>query len=425
MRTSQNYKNREQLDGKRLDILFGRGKILLLSNAGAALLAVLVFWKLVDHVFMLLWLPSFAIVLIGRIWFSSIYNKGAIQASRLVCYQIYNAGAALNGLLWGVLGIFLSAQASSSYMPIILVIVCGLIAVSLLLNSIAFHAFIAFAYPAAVPIITYFLLYDQIEMKFLGMLATLNLAVLTMVAYYMNRIIFSHLSSEEKKADLLKKLDQEKELIVELNTDLMNELLRQKLLKEELQTENEKVEELANRLKALSATDGLTDIPNRRRFDEFLSKEWGRSSRSQTPLSLILCDVDCFKAFNDYYGHLSGDQCLKDVATLLAEHARRSGDIAARYGGEEFTVVLSNTNINDAHAIAEQMRQGIEGLGIRHQASTVAEFVTASFGVASIIPTFEVDSAMLIAKADHALYQAKQGGKNTVVIEDSILSYIT
>ena len=248
----------------------------------------------------------------------------------------------------------------------------------------------------------------------LGVMGLLFLGLLTMMTVYMNKNIFRYFSYEINYWKLLDQMGHEKDEVVELNTDLMNELLRTRTRKEELQTENEKVEELANRLKTLSTTDSLTEIANRRCFDEFLEKEWSRSSRTHTPLSLVLCDIDCFKAFNDRYGHPSGDQCLKQVASLLADHARRTGDMAARYGGEEFSIILSNTDIKVAADIAEQMRRGIEKLGILHNGSVVKDYVTASFGVASVIPDFETEKTSLIAKADHALYQAKQSGRNSV-----------
>jgi len=166
---------------------------------------------------------------------------------------------------------------------------------------------------------------------------------------------------------------------------------------------------------ALSTLDGLTGIPNRRHFDATLAKEWNRATRSQSPLSVIMCDIDFFKPYNDHYGHQKGDKCLMQIATILQENARRDGDIAARYGGEEFIIILPATSLENAHEIAEQMRIAIENLGIPHRYSETNNVVTASFGVATTVPVPEQRPGTLVARADKALYRAKLEGRNRVV----------
>jgi diguanylate cyclase (GGDEF)-like protein len=133
------------------------------------------------------------------------------------------------------------------------------------------------------------------------------------------------------------------------------------------------------------------------------------------PLSLIICDIDHFKAYNDRYGHLMGDNCLRKVASILSEHARRGGDMAARYGGEEFAIILPNTSKENATLLAHQVHQAIQDLGIAHQASPTDNVISVSFGVATIIPHRDSLSTVLIAMADKALYQAKQSGRNCVI----------
>ncbi len=167
-------------------------------------------------------------------------------------------------------------------------------------------------------------------------------------------------------------------------------------------------------LEHLSMLDGLTGIPNRRRFDECLEMEWKRAEREASYLSLIMIDIDHFKAFNDNYGHQAGDDCLKMVATTLVNSVKRAADCVARYGGEEFACILPVTDIQGAAQVGESMRQDIELLRIDHASSEVANHVTISLGAASIIPVRDKSRLSLLEAADQCLYQAKEEGRNQI-----------
>ena len=169
-------------------------------------------------------------------------------------------------------------------------------------------------------------------------------------------------------------------------------------------------------LKQLSAQDGLTGIANRRHFDEELDREWKRAMRSDASLSLIMIDIDTFKLYNDLYGHQHGDECLKKVAAALRDGLKRSGDLCARYGGEEFAVILPDTQPEGAARVAEALREGVAALRLPHARSTVSRIVTVSLGVSSMVPSDENEPASLIARADEALYLAKQSGRNRVCV---------
>lgn len=175
---------------------------------------------------------------------------------------------------------------------------------------------------------------------------------------------------------------------------------------EELRHANEKLSDL-------SLTDALTGIPNRRRFDEALVSEWMRGIRFGSPLSVVMVDIDRFKAYNDALGHPAGDRCIAEVAAVLQASARRAGDLVARYGGEEFVMLLPVTAVADAVIVAERARSRVEALRFPHPDGP-APFVTASFGVATFIPETAGDPARLVALADEALYRAKDGGRNRV-----------
>ena len=173
----------------------------------------------------------------------------------------------------------------------------------------------------------------------------------------------------------------------------------------------------ANReLEKLSRQDGLTGIANRRYFDSYLVTELRRGARERQPLSLILSDVDHFKAFNDCYGHQAGDDCLRRVAAALSSAGRRPADLAARYGGEEFAMVLPGTVLEGAVDVAQAVSRVIEGLAIPHARSAVDKKVTLSQGIVSLIPEKETSSEDLIQRADQALYLAKQQGRNRYVV---------
>lgn len=171
-------------------------------------------------------------------------------------------------------------------------------------------------------------------------------------------------------------------------------------------------------LKRLAALDGLTQVANRRRFDEYLNKEWRRLARDRSPLSLIMCDVDFFKSYNDTYGHQAGDDCLRQIASAISRTLKRPADFVARYGGEEFVVILPNTPAEGALVVAQSIHQEVENLKIPHSQSAAREWVTLSLGVSTQIPSGESSAEDLIAVADRALYEAKEQGRNQIVVKD-------
>ena len=191
-------------------------------------------------------------------------------------------------------------------------------------------------------------------------------------------------------------------------------------------TERKKTEhdltELTRSLELLSITDSLTGLANRRHFDVVLETEFGRHVRSGGELSLIMLDIDHFKAFNDTYGHLKGDDCLREVGRVLRECTSRAVDLAARYGGEEFVCILPDTDRNGAVFLAEQIRRGIEALAIPHSKSSVADHVTASLGVVTTNCSMDSSPLSILSQADELLYQAKSSGRNRIEIDSSSIS---
>lgn len=191
-------------------------------------------------------------------------------------------------------------------------------------------------------------------------------------------------------------------------TDVSVAVARERLLREQ-----------ALVLRSQTFSDGLTGIANRRHFDVSIEKELRRAKRTVSPLSLLMIDIDYFKAYNDHYGHQRGDECLIQVAGNLSTVLHRPADLVARYGGEEFAVILPDNRRDSACLIANAMRQKIESLALEHaQSKNPAKLVTVSIGVACMIPDHHAEPADLIRAADRALYQAKKQGRNQVVVYD-------
>ncbi len=187
-------------------------------------------------------------------------------------------------------------------------------------------------------------------------------------------------------------------------------ITKRKQVEKALEDANKRLSEIAN-------IDGLTQIANRRAFDELIQREWLRLKRNQLPLSLILIDIDYFKKYNDYYGHSAGDDCLARVAAALDSSVRRPTDLAARYGGEEFVLLLPETPLEGALKVAMRTKETISQLKLPHHESDISDYVSISQGIACVIPSKEIAPVELIKQADKALYQIKVQGRNGFAAE--------
>ncbi|MBH8565406.1 PleD family two-component system response regulator [Nostoc sp. CENA67] len=190
----------------------------------------------------------------------------------------------------------------------------------------------------------------------------------------------------------------------------LRRLLQQAQIYKQLEAANLALQHLAN-------VDALTGLANRRRFDDYLNTQWINLAQEGSPLSLILCDIDFFKFYNDQYGHPAGDECIQKVGAILSRKAQKHQDLVARYGGEEFAVIMPYTPSSGAVYVAKTIQTGVRNLQIAHRGSAVSQYVTLSMGVATLIPTWESSPSNLIVAADKALYQAKAEGRNRIIFK--------
>lgn len=405
------------LERRKIEVLLDQAPVAITSGCVAAFISALIFWKTEAHQVILAWLGIYLLVFGLRYWLITRFNRIPIDKrdyNGVLSMHISFSVAA--GLLWSILGIYVLDTLTIDDSIIIVLLVGGMVAGIVATNSVLLKTYFAFSLPASLPVIVYLLASDDSSrMPIMGaMLATFVLFV-SFSAIRLNRLVVKSLAFQFDNLQLLEELEKEKNQVSRLASNLEFDLARRKKTEEQLKVEKEKAEQLAQSLLAMSTLDGLTGIPNRRHFDSIIAKEWNRASRTSSPISLIMCDIDNFKSYNDNYGHQKGDNCLIRIALLLQEHARREGDLAARYGGEEFVIILPATSLGNATEIAEQMRLAIEELSIKHRFSTSENIVTASFGVATIVPRPDQQPRILISRADKALYAAKQQGRNCVV----------
>lgn len=173
-------------------------------------------------------------------------------------------------------------------------------------------------------------------------------------------------------------------------------------------------------LQMVAEVDGLTQLANRHKFDQYLALQWRTLGHLGHPLGLILCDIDYFKQFNNFYGHIEGDACLQQVAQVLKHNIKRSDDLVARYGGEEFVIVLPNTGLPQTKVVADRLRQAVADLHVPHRKSQICDHVTLSLGIASWVPNVTTSPQQLITQADQCLYRAKAQGRNQVISAESV-----
>ncbi len=350
-----------------------------LANVGNALILVAVFWNDLDHRTLLIWLTAvYSVTLLRHVMLSGFRDpvrKGA--RSTATWGNLFLLGALGAGLAWGAAGILLFHPDSIPHQTFLAFALGGMIAGALPLLSSLPLVFALYAIPVGLPILVRLLSSSDHIVLVMALLLLFFMAIMLVSSHRFSRVFRESI-----------------ELRLQLDSSI--EQQQQQAL--------------------LARMDPLTEIANRRLFEEALTNEWKRAQRTHTHLSVLIADIDYFKRYNDTLGHPAGDVCLKQVAESMATAARRPGDLAARIGGEEFAFLLPNTSEIDAGVIAERVREDIESLHIAHPDSPISEWVTISLGAAELAPNAHNIPEDLIKAADAALYRAKHEGRNRVVI---------
>lgn len=408
------------------DFLYRDAAATFISSFIAALTVVPAFYPAAVHTRLYTWLVIFVVVTLLRYLATRHFLHQARDINRAEhAIYIFMFGTFASGLMWGVSGLYflplgtLSSQEIIVSVSLYVMYCCALSAGSMASYAACKPVWYSFAIPCLLPLTILLFLSSDPRLNIIGILLIVFFAFIARFMHKINETVNTSILLRLEKKDLSLYLDQERERVYQLNEQLQSDLAERKRTEDELRRSKAEAETLAADLLKLSSKDSLTGIANRRAFDKFLNDEWNRGIRHGHPVSLIMCDIDHYKAYNDVYGHQEGDNCLTEIAGLLDSMSRRSGELAARYGGEEFAVVLANTSLHAAEERAEQMRQAIIDRKIAHKGSSVATHLTASFGVSSIVPSINVSPSRLITAADYALYDAKAAGRNRVATKSA------
>jgi diguanylate cyclase (GGDEF)-like protein len=327
-------------------------------NMVTAAMLVVVLWPNAPQLPLVAWLAAMLglnLVRIAALW------RDPDDSTFLRWRLIYLAGALAAGALWGATVLLMPA--ALEYKAIILLVVAGMVAGALATLGIVGQTFLYYIALATGPLTLKMLSYGDYLHATIGLFVMIFAIGISYAGHEVQRIFQETLQAKAQMQDL------------------------------------------ANR-------DELTGLANRRRFNEFLEEEWQRSLRAGYPVSLLLVDVDDFKKYNDRYGHLQGDRCLRQMAEVLSAALPRRTDLLARYGGEEFVALLSMTAESGAQSVAQRLRRAVESLALMHELSSTGRHVTISLGGASAVARRDTSPNVLLSTADEALYRAKERGKN-------------
>ena len=298
-------------------------------------------------------------------------------------YRAILATAAVGGLAWSIGLTYMLSTIPGQYHIFLIILLISLAAAGITL-AIRTSVYLTFQISVLLPTILWLLLQEEAIKLILGVFLLIFMVAMWLFAQQVNRALYNSFRLQLENQSLADSLKQSNARLQVLNEELIQ----------------------------LSATDSLTQVANRRYFDGRLDSEFSRASREHTVLSLIMIDVDFFKTYNDMFGHVAGDECLKKIALAIRDSLKRPTDLVARYGGEEFVVLLPSTPLQGATQLAVEILANIEALKIPHPGSEVSEYVTASAGVTGAHPSKHIKQQHLLEVADEALYTAKSNGRN-------------
>lgn len=405
------------LQSRLVAALYQNSAIAVVGNAFIGVCVVIYYWALVSPTVLIAWLGALLLLNAARFSLSFRYHQlsaaGAIKHFRY-WYYAYGAGVALSGICWGSALLYMMLNTPLEEAVLLYISVFGLISAAIGMSAAAWPLFVVYVAVCLLPTVLVPFLMDGAHQTFV-LMTSAYFVITLLFSFKTHAILKQSIIHQLTNDQLLMALQREKDQVMRLNSQLEKDVRVGKRTAQSLLAQKHQAEELAEKLYELSVVDGLTGIANRRVLEEKFPQEWSRARRQQTPLVMLMVDIDHFKALNDHYGHQYGDECLKQVATILKRHLKRPTDFLARYGGEEFVVLLPETTLAAAAMLAEDIRQHIERAGMVHRFSKTTDVVTVSIGIAGITPSESDDRDVLFERADKALYQAKHEGRNRVV----------
>lgn len=412
-------KEKHQLiKSKEVEILYDQARVSFLAAQSAALLYIYFMWGQASTSILLPWIIVFSLLNMVRYGVVYAYFKAQDRSKNYKAWlYLFLAGTTLSGAMWGGLALLILPAQDPNYTAVTTLVISGLVGGTLGTYGISRLSYISYSSASLLPLMYILIIQDETNLKLFGLIVVVYYIFMAVSMFRLNIMMKEAVNLQFDNIDLLKQLELEKHTISALNQELEQDIEQRKETEKELLHAKDKAEGLADTLSMLSVQDALTEIANRRGFDDYLANAWNRAIRNRSSISLIMCDVDYFKNYNDNYGHPRGDDVLKMVATTIDNRVRRGSDLVARYGGEEFAIILPDAKIDQAYSIAEQIRIAIKDLAIAHEKSSIDEHVTVSLGIASVIPNMDLHSPHLIEQADEALYSAKAAGRNQVFPE--------
>jgi diguanylate cyclase (GGDEF)-like protein len=372
----------EDLQRNLLKLLLRQMPLLSLANLTLGAAATFALWQKLPHNALSIWLISLIAVTATR-WSASTLLRRAIDDNRDIQYQtlFFSICSLLTGLCWGLLCFYCVGTLGLAESVVPLLATAGLVAGASTGTSSVVLAFVFYCLAGMLPITAALLLSKTQDGYVLAAFSMLHL-VLTLFAGRTN-----------------------------------NRLIKDKLQQTAaLEQANIRANALAEHLRHLSSLDQVTDLANRRGFDQALDLEWRRAQRHGQPLCLLLCDIDFFKHYNDSLGHQAGDRCLYQVAQALRSRCARAGDVVARFGGEEFAIIAPNTSLDQARVFAEIICATVTALNIPHPDSAASKLVTITVGGAVLDCGNYDNPAELIEAADRSMYRAKSMGRNRALV---------
>ncbi len=358
----------DKIKVKQLELLYSHLPIAILTSYIAACFISIVIWNNVDNTYFISWLVIFNLIMIFRVTIILIYKRVGLDDVNVSLWDNLNFFVIfLTGLTWGALTLLYSPYWPDETQITFWVLLIALMAGASASIAIILKYYLAFCLP--IVMLSIYSLYT-IE----------NYHLMAILIFYILLLSLTTIGFRKKS----------------------NIIIAQQL---ELLEANVQLESLATR-------DSLTNLPNRRAFEEFFENEWERHTRSKKSLSLMMIDVDYFKDYNDHYGHTKGDDCLRSIARIIHQSLLRPSDRAARYGGEEFIITLPETPRQGALEVASRIHDNLRNKSIPHEYSSISNQLTVSIGVATLVPSATHDSKVLQLLADRELYKAKASGRN-------------